>query len=193
MDQWEKVAMSAKVFFKIMYMVGCMGVVYLGTRCTMGRRPAGGGSAMFSWESLGPGIRVDVTLTCSTYVIFRLLQTTYTSSSQWLSLMLKAFFSRIMQPQHCKNYSRRVWGTWQNVLSFTLASKFPRYHIEHLWNVLDKHIWSMLDLMDLLLMFCARNHRARSEVLWCSCLNASELFWHHDGGLHDVRKVVLKG
>ncbi len=60
--------MSAKVFFKIRYMVGCMGVVYLETRCTMGRRPAGGGSAMFSWESLGLGIRVDVTLIVADHV-----------------------------------------------------------------------------------------------------------------------------
>ncbi len=24
-------------------------------------------------------------------------------------------------------------------------------------------------------------------------IDASELFWQHDGGLHDIRKVVLKG
>ena len=36
----------------------------------MGRSQAGGGSvmlwAMFCWETLGPAIRVDVTLTCTT-------------------------------------------------------------------------------------------------------------------------------
>ncbi|KAK3541531.1 hypothetical protein QTP86_029169 [Hemibagrus guttatus] len=40
--------------------------------CTMGRRRAGGGGvmlwAMFCWESLGPAIHVDVTLTRSTYL-----------------------------------------------------------------------------------------------------------------------------
>ncbi|KAK3544698.1 hypothetical protein QTP86_026097, partial [Hemibagrus guttatus] len=40
--------------------------------CTMGRRQAGGGSvmlwAMFCWETLGPAIYVDVTLTRTTYL-----------------------------------------------------------------------------------------------------------------------------
>ncbi|MCI4378051.1 hypothetical protein PGIGA_G00211420 [Pangasianodon gigas] len=40
--------------------------------CTMGRRQAGRGSvmlwAMFCWETLGPGIHVDVTLTRTTYL-----------------------------------------------------------------------------------------------------------------------------
>ncbi|KAK3528244.1 hypothetical protein QTP86_027960, partial [Hemibagrus guttatus] len=40
--------------------------------CTMGRRRAGGGSvmlwAMFCWETLGPAIHVDITLTCTTYL-----------------------------------------------------------------------------------------------------------------------------
>ncbi|KAK3547699.1 hypothetical protein QTP86_027744, partial [Hemibagrus guttatus] len=40
--------------------------------CTMGRRQAGGGSvmlwAMFCWETLGPAIHVDVTLTRITFL-----------------------------------------------------------------------------------------------------------------------------
>ncbi|KAK3561744.1 hypothetical protein QTP86_012991 [Hemibagrus guttatus] len=40
--------------------------------CTMGRRRVGGGSvllwAMFCWETLGPAVHVDVTLTRSTYL-----------------------------------------------------------------------------------------------------------------------------
>ena len=40
--------------------------------CTMGNRQAGGGSvmfwAMFCWETLGPAIHVDVTLTRTTYL-----------------------------------------------------------------------------------------------------------------------------
>ncbi|KAK3561066.1 hypothetical protein QTP86_026371 [Hemibagrus guttatus] len=40
--------------------------------CTMGRRQASGGSvmlwAMFCWETVGPAIHMDVTLTCSTYL-----------------------------------------------------------------------------------------------------------------------------
>ena len=40
--------------------------------CTMGRRQASGGSvmlwAMFCWETLGPAIHVDVTLTRTTYL-----------------------------------------------------------------------------------------------------------------------------
>ena len=39
---------------------------------TVGRRQASGGSvmlwAMFCWETLGPGIHVDVNLTLSTYL-----------------------------------------------------------------------------------------------------------------------------
>jgi len=40
--------------------------------CTIGRRQAGGGSvmlwAMFCWETMGPAIHVDVTLTRTTYL-----------------------------------------------------------------------------------------------------------------------------
>ena len=40
--------------------------------CTVGRKQPGGGNvmlwAMFFWETLGPGIHVDVNLTCATYL-----------------------------------------------------------------------------------------------------------------------------
>ena len=45
---------------------------HMAAGCTVGRRQASGGSvmlwAMFCWETLGPAIHVDVTLTCTTYL-----------------------------------------------------------------------------------------------------------------------------
>ena len=61
-----------QVFFYITWMAGCVCVCcllgeHMAPRCTMGRRQAGRGSVMlwatFCWETLGPAIHVDVTLT----------------------------------------------------------------------------------------------------------------------------------
>ena len=58
------------VFFYNMWLAKCVCVMAAG--CTVGRRQAGGGSVMlwaiFCWETLGPGIHVDVTWTRTTYL-----------------------------------------------------------------------------------------------------------------------------
>ncbi|KAK3522147.1 hypothetical protein QTP70_026962 [Hemibagrus guttatus] len=63
MEQWKKVSWSDESCFLLHHMA---------PGCTMGRRRAGRGSvmlwAMFCWETLGPAIHVDVTVTCSTYL-----------------------------------------------------------------------------------------------------------------------------
>ena len=49
-----------------------LAVGHMAPGCTMGRRQACGGSvilwALFCWETLGPAIHVDVTLTRTTYL-----------------------------------------------------------------------------------------------------------------------------
>lgn len=56
----------------------------------MGRRQVGGGSVMFCWETFGPGIYVDDNLTHTVPPTATLLETKFTSSWQWCSLMMVA-------------------------------------------------------------------------------------------------------
>ncbi|KAK3562667.1 hypothetical protein QTP86_004084 [Hemibagrus guttatus] len=76
MKQWKKVAWSDESRFPLHHMDGRVHVhrllgEHMAPGCTMRRRQAGGGSvmlwAMFCWETLGPAIHVDVTLTRTTY------------------------------------------------------------------------------------------------------------------------------
>ena len=76
-EQWKKVAWSDESRFLLHHVDGQVCVHHLpgehmAPGCTMGRRQAGGGSvmlwAMFCWETLGPAIHVDVTLTRTTYL-----------------------------------------------------------------------------------------------------------------------------
>ena len=71
-EQWKKVAWSDESRFLLHHVDGRVRVrrlpgEHMAPGCTMGRRQAGGGSvmlwAMFCWETLGPAIHVDVTLT----------------------------------------------------------------------------------------------------------------------------------
>jgi len=72
----------------------------------MGRRQAGRGSvmlwAMFCWETLGPAINVDVTLTCTTYLsivadhVHPFMETVFPGGS----------FSRIMRPDTKQKWFR---------------------------------------------------------------------------------------
>jgi len=64
---------------------------------------------------------------------------------------------------------------------------------EHLRDVLDQQIPSMeapphnmQDLKDLLLMSLCHKPQTRSEVLWSPCISAPELFWQHEGDLHNI-------
>ncbi|MCI4385481.1 hypothetical protein PGIGA_G00050990 [Pangasianodon gigas] len=73
---WKKVAWSDESRFLLHHLDSRVCVHRLpgeemAPGCTMGRRQAGGGSvmlyAMFCWETSGPGLHVDVTLTRTTY------------------------------------------------------------------------------------------------------------------------------
>ena len=91
----------------------------------MGGRQACGGSvmlwAMFCWETLGPGIHVDVTLICTTYLnivadqVHPFMATVFPHGSE--------LFQQDNAPLH---FSGMVWVTSQRVLGVALASKFPR-------------------------------------------------------------------
>ena len=60
------------VVLYITWMARCVCVEHMAPGCTMGRRQAGGGSAMLwamlCWGTSGPAIHVDVTLTRTTYL-----------------------------------------------------------------------------------------------------------------------------
>ncbi len=75
MEQCKKVAWSDESRFLLHHLDGCVRRLpgeHMAPGCTMGRRQAGGGSvmlcAMFCWQTLGPVIHVDVTLTHTTYL-----------------------------------------------------------------------------------------------------------------------------
>ncbi len=136
--------------------VCCLSEDHMAAGCIMAKKQASRGSVLICWETLGLGIHLDVTLTHNTYLQI----VADHKHPNVCSLIAVASFSSIINPPHCKNCSEMVWGTWQWVQGVALASKFPRHHTEHLWDVLDKHIWStkapphsLQDLMDLLLMF----------------------------------------
>ena len=72
----------------------------------MGRKQADGGSVMllemFCWETLGPAIHVDVTLTCTIYLS---IVADHVSWKQY-SLMAVASFSRIIHRATKQNWFR---------------------------------------------------------------------------------------
>ena len=80
---------------------------------------------------------------------------------------------------------------------YRLGLKIPqisiRARVEHVWDVLGKQIRSMeAPPCNLGLIYIANvYHRTPSKVLWCLCLDGSELFWWQEGDLHTIRQVVL--
>ncbi|KAJ8276573.1 hypothetical protein COCON_G00083250, partial [Conger conger] len=77
LEQWKKVVWSDESRFLLHHVDGQVRVRSLpgeemAPECTVERRQDGGGSmmlwAMFCWETLGPGIHVDVNLTHATYL-----------------------------------------------------------------------------------------------------------------------------
>ena len=75
MEQWKSVVWSDESRFLLHHVDGRVRRLpgeHIVPGCTMGRRQAGGGSvmlwAMFCWETLGPAIHVDVTLTRTTHL-----------------------------------------------------------------------------------------------------------------------------
>ncbi len=103
---WKQEKWASENVWVTQWMAGNM-LFTLGTdlsRCTMGRRQVRGGSvirwAMFCWESLSPGIDMDVILTNTTYLK---IVADHTPSRQWYFLMAVVSFCRIMHPATLQN------------------------------------------------------------------------------------------
>ncbi len=145
------------VLFYIMWMAGCVCSPgeEMAPGCTMGR-----GSvifwAMFCWETLSPGISVDVTLTRTTYlkiVVHPFMATVIPDGSGLFQQdNVPCHTAKIVQEWFEEHYKELKVLTW--------PPNSPELNlIEHLWDVLEKQVRSMQappcnlqDLKDLLLM-----------------------------------------
>ncbi|KAK3525669.1 hypothetical protein QTP70_004315 [Hemibagrus guttatus] len=130
--------------------------------CTMGRRQACGGSAMlwamFCWETLGPAIHVEVTLTRITYLsivavhVHTLMETVFPDGCG------------LFQQDNAQCHKAKMVQEWFDKQNnqfevLTWPPNSPDLNpIQHLWDVLDKQVRSMEapphnleDLKDLLL------------------------------------------
>ncbi|KAK3562392.1 hypothetical protein QTP86_033531, partial [Hemibagrus guttatus] len=123
---------------------------------------ADGGSvmvwAMFCWETLGPAIHVDATLTCTTYLsivadhVHPFMETAFPDGF--------GLFQQDNAPCHKTKMFQEWFDEHNNEFEMlTWPPNFPYLNpIEHLWDVLDKQVQSMeasprnlQDLMDLML------------------------------------------
>ncbi|KAK3528676.1 hypothetical protein QTP70_007720 [Hemibagrus guttatus] len=130
--------------------------------CTMGRRRAGGGSVllwkMFCWETLGPAVHVDVTVTRSTYLsivadhVHSFMETLFPDGC--------GLFQQDNAPCHKAEMVQEWFDDHNNQFEMlTPPPNSPDLNpIQHLWDVLDKQVRSMKvpprnlqDLKDLLL------------------------------------------
>ena len=166
-EQWKKVAWSDESHFLLHHVDGRVRVrllpgEHMAPGCTMGRRQAGGGSvmlwAMFCWETLGPAIHVDVTLTRITYLsivadhVHPFMETVFTSGC--------GLFQQDNAPCHKAKMVQEWFEEHNNEFEvLTWPPNSPDLNpIEHLWDVLNKQVRSkealprnLQDLKDLLL------------------------------------------
>lgn len=101
--------------------VCCLPGEHMASRCIMGRRQAGRDSVMlwavFCWESLGPVIPVDVTLTRTTYLrivadhVYPFMETIFPAGC--------GLFQQDNAPCH---KAKMVWGAQQRAWGVDLAS-----------------------------------------------------------------------
>ncbi len=105
--------------------------------------------ATFCLQYLVPGIYMNVTLTCTTYLKTSDLCAYCRNCQEWIE-------------ENDKEFKVLLWPTSSPDLNL----------IEYIWDVLDQQILSMQDsphnlkdLKDLLLMSCTRNQRTCSEVV----------------------------
>jgi len=115
--------------------------------CTLGRRQAGEGSvmlwAMFCWETLGPVIHVDVSLTHTTYLsivadhVHPFMETVFPGGC--------VLFQQDNAP-YCK--AKMVQECFEEHSEFEVLTWPPNSPdlnpIKHLWDVLNKQIRSMV-------------------------------------------------
>lgn len=84
-------------------------------------------------------------------------------------------------PPRCKSCSLTAWGTRQRAQGLDLAS--PRSNRATAGS--PEQAWTTEAPLS------ARRHRTPPEVP-CPCPSRSELFWQHEGDLHNKEQVVLK-
>ncbi|MCJ8743381.1 hypothetical protein PDJAM_G00093370 [Pangasius djambal] len=167
MVQWKKAAWFDESHFLLHHVDGrvrvrCLPGVEMAPGCTMGRRQAGGGSVMlwatFCWETLRPGIHVDVTLTRPTYL---------NTVADQVHLFMATVFpngSGLFQQDNAPCLTAKIVQEWfeehdKEFKVLTWPPNSPDLNpIEHLWDVMDKQGQSMeapphnlQDLKDLLL------------------------------------------
>lgn len=125
MEQWKKVCWSDESCFPLHHVDGWVRVRCLPREvrtggCTMWRMQVGGGSvilwAKFCWESLGPGIHIDVTLTCTTYQN-SVADQVHHSIVFTISTVSVASFSGIMDPDTLQKLFRN------GLKNMTMSSK----------------------------------------------------------------------
>ncbi|KAK3532871.1 hypothetical protein QTP70_001156 [Hemibagrus guttatus] len=163
-EQWKKVAWTDESRFLLHHVV-CVRLLpgeHMAPGRTMGRSRAGGGSvllwSMFCWETLGPTVHVDVTVTRSTYLsiaadhVHPFMETLFPDGC--------GLFQQDNAPCHKAEMVQEGFddhNTQFEVLTWPPNS--PDLNpIQHLWDVLDKQVRSMearphnlQDLKDLLL------------------------------------------
>lgn len=147
---------------------------------------------MFCWETLGSAIHVDITLTCATYLNIEADQVH--PFVEMVFLDVSGPFQQNNAP--CKNGSRMVWGT-QWLFTWPPHSTDPK-PIKHLWDALEKQVWSMEapphNLHNLKrsatdsLEPDTTTYLQRSSGIHAS--NGTKLFWKQKGDLFIIRWVV---
>ena len=178
---------------------------------TMGRRQAGGGSVMvwavFCWETFGPAIHVDVTLTCTTY-----LSIVADHEHPFMEMVFPDGCG-LFQQDNAPCLKATVVQEWfekhDKFEVLTWPPNSPDLNlIEDLWDVLDKQVWSteappcnLEDLKNLLLTSWCQIPKQTSRGLeesmpwWVRAVLAATPFatktalTHRDQ--HNIRQVVI--
>ncbi|KAK3558608.1 hypothetical protein QTP86_021665 [Hemibagrus guttatus] len=152
MEQWKNVAWSDESRFLLHHVDGRMCVPllpgeHLAPGCIMGRRRAGGGSvllrSMFRWETLGPAVHVDVTVTRSNYLnivtdhVHPFMETLFPDGC--------GLFQQDNAPCHKAEMLQEWFDEHNNRFEvLTPPPNSPDLNpIQHLWDVLDKLVPSM--------------------------------------------------
>ncbi|KAK3523811.1 hypothetical protein QTP70_010172 [Hemibagrus guttatus] len=148
-EQWKKVVWSDESRFLLHHVDGRVRVCllpgeHMAPGCTMGRRRAGGGSvllwSMFCWETLGPAVHVDVTVTRSTYLsiaadhVHSFMETLFPDGC--------GLFQQDNAPCHKAEMVQEWFDDHNNQFEeLTPPPNSPDLNpIQHLWDVLDKQV-----------------------------------------------------
>ncbi|KAK3533242.1 hypothetical protein QTP70_013655 [Hemibagrus guttatus] len=166
-EQWKKVAWSDESRFLLHHVdvqvcVRLLPGEHMAPGCTMGRRRAGGGSVLlwsvFCWETLGPAVHVDVTVTRSIYLSI---------VADHVHPFMETLFPDgcvLFQKDNASCHKAKMVQEWfddhnNQFVVLTPPPNSPDLNpIQHLWDVLDMQVRAMeapphnlQDLKDLLL------------------------------------------